>query len=362
MKLIKSLLLLLLPGLALLSSCQGEDGYILKGSVKNAGDLQAKLEQSFFDRTTIPLGSAKCDADGNFSIKSEKAFDRGLYVLTVGDKKMYFMLDGQEHVVSFTGDLATIDKLQIEVKGSETMSCYATFVQGLFNSAPKTPEESKQVIAEKGCNPLLRAFFTSQLLGRVADQHLAEFKTASTELNDYMPGSKYATVYANMVSQLEKQIASGASEQQQPATGNGTIRVGQQAPEISLPDPDGKVRNLSSLKGKVVLLDFWASWCGPCRRENPHVVDVYNKYNKKGFEVFSVSLDRPDGKENWKKAIKDDGLVWANHVSDLQFWNSAPAATYGVRAIPQTFLIGRDGKVVAVNPRNNLEAELLKVL
>ena len=118
----------------------------------------------------------------------------------------------------------------------------------------------------------------------------------------------------------------------------------------------------ASLKGKVVLLDFWASWCGPCRRENPHVVDVYNKYNKKGFEVFSVSLDRPDGKENWKKAIKDDGLVWANHVSDLQFWNSAPAATYGVRAIPQTFLIGRDGKVVAVNPRNNLEAELLKVL
>jgi peroxiredoxin len=91
-------------------------------------------------------------------------------------------------------------------------------------------------------------------------------------------------------------------------------------------------------------------------------VEVYNKYKGKGFDVFSVSLDRPDGKEAWKQAIEKDGLEWANHVSDLKFWDSAPAATYGVRSIPKTFLVGKDGKIVAVDPRNNLEAELLKVL
>ncbi|MFM8485865.1 MAG: TlpA disulfide reductase family protein, partial [Bacteroidota bacterium] len=106
----------------------------------------------------------------------------------------------------------------------------------------------------------------------------------------------------------------------------------------------------------------WASWCGPCRRANPHVVEMYKKYKSKGFEVFSVSLDRPDGKDKWIQAIQQDGLVWDNHVSDLKFWESAPAATYGVRSIPRTFLINREGKIVAVNPRDNLEAELTKNL
>ena len=111
-----------------------------------------------------------------------------------------------------------------------------------------------------------------------------------------------------------------------------------------------------------LLVDFWASWCGPCRKANPHVVEMYNKYKSKGFDVFSVSLDKQDGKQNWINAIKQDGLIWSNHVSDLQWWQSAPAGVYGVQSIPKTFLIGKDGKIVAVNPRNNLEEEILKAL
>ncbi|MBK8295838.1 MAG: TlpA family protein disulfide reductase [Saprospiraceae bacterium] len=160
-----------------------------------------------------------------------------------------------------------------------------------------------------------------------------------------------------------------------------SIKVGMPAPDINLPSPKGKSYKLSDLKGKVVLLDFWASWCGPCRRANPHVVEIYNKYKSKGFTVFSVSLDGVDSrtkqqlgseaqvkefsnraKEAWVAAIEKDNLTWDTHVSDLKKWESDPAKIYGVQSIPKTFLIGKDGKIVAVNPRDNLEEEILKVL
>jgi thiol-disulfide isomerase/thioredoxin len=123
---------------------------------------------------------------------------------------------------------------------------------------------------------------------------------------------------------------------------------------------DGKARKLSDLKGKVVLIDFWASWCGPCRRENPNVVRAYQQYKSKGFEVFSVSLDK--AKEPWEKAIEQDGLVWPNHVSDLAGWSNVAAAAYGVTAIPATFLIDQEGKVVATNLRGPALANKLNEL
>lgn len=125
--------------------------------------------------------------------------------------------------------------------------------------------------------------------------------------------------------------------------------IGAIAPELAFKDPDGNIRKLSDLRGKVVLVDFWASWCGPCRRESPNVRNVYTKYHDKGFEVFSVSLDRDYN--NWVKAIKDDQLVWPNHVSDLKYWSSEAAAIYGVRSIPSMFLLDREGRIVAKDLR-----------
>ena len=353
MKKITSFLLFILPALAIFNACNGQSGGNLKGAIQGASNLQILLEQAHFDRSNVALGRVSADASGNFEIKPEKPLEAGLYRLTIGAKKMYFMLDGTEKTVEIKGDIKTIDRLEVQVTGSPTFTCYADIIQGLLKSQIKSADEAKRVI-DKGCNPLMKAFLTSQVLGQNPGAFMDDFRTAGKNLAEAMPGSKYATDFSKMVADIEKQSAQQYADE--------IIKVGMPAPEISLAGPDGKVRSLSSLKGKVVLLDFWASWCGPCRKANPHVVETYNKYKSKGFDVFSVSLDRPDGKDKWVQAIKQDGLIWDNHVSDLKWWDSAPAATYGVRAIPKTFLIGKDGKIVAINPRNNLEEELLKVL
>lgn len=139
-----------------------------------------------------------------------------------------------------------------------------------------------------------------------------------------------------------------------------STNIGSMAPELAFPNPDGKILKLSDLRGKVVLIDFWAAWCRPCRMENPNVVKEYHHYKDKGFEIYSVSLDRD--KASWLKAIQDDGLVWSNHVSDLKFWSSEAAAIYGVTSIPATFLVGKDGRIVAKNLRGEALSNALKQL
>ncbi|MCE7055549.1 AhpC/TSA family protein [Algoriphagus sp. AGSA1] len=137
------------------------------------------------------------------------------------------------------------------------------------------------------------------------------------------------------------------------------LSMGQVAPEIELPNPAGETVKLSDLRGKYVMIDFWAAWCKPCREENPNVVELYNEYKDKGFEVFGVSLDRT--KEAWVEAIEEDGLTWTQ-VSDLKYFNSVAAELYQINAIPATYLIDPDGKIIGKDLRGpSLRAKLAEI-
>ena len=188
---------------------------------------------------------------------------------------------------------------------------------------------------------------------------LPQLKLIEESINNYYSN----TVFKQNMSQIMSQIAMQQAQlkEQELALSNAGISIGNTAPELNFPDVNGNNISLSSLRGKIVLLDFWASWCGPCRKENPFVVNLYNKFKNEGFDIYSVSLD--NDKNKWINAIKQDGLVWKNHVSDLNGWQSAGAAKYMVRSIPQTFLIDKNGTIIDIGLRGEaLENKLNELL
>ena len=181
---------------------------------------------------------------------------------------------------------------------------------------------------------------TFQLVSTLDKDNQLEVKDSlAQELNKKYPGLFYIE---DLVAQMEKARATA---------------VGVAAPEITLPNPEGEIVTLSSLKGSVVLVDFWAQWCKPCRLENPNVVKAFNKYKDRGFTVYGVSLDRT--KDKWVQAIEEDGLNWT-HVSDLQYFNSVAAKAYGVESIPFSILLDRDGKIIAKNLRGKALEDALE--
>jgi peroxiredoxin len=250
-------------------------------------------------------------------------------------------------------------------KTKETEKNLLVYAKAADGFAKYTLQEAQRNVASYVQN--YRTFFTAEEKKR--KETMLNYLLANKDdlsillLLEHFPKNKNAAFYNEVIKALyEKYPAHPVVAElykAETSSANSTA-IGSLAPDLAFENPDGKIMKLSDLKGKVVLLDFWASWCRPCRQENPNVVKTYQKYHEKGFEVYSVSLDKD--KANWVKAIQADGLIWSNHVSDLGYWQSEAAKIYNVRSIPATFLIGKDGAIIAKNLRGNALENALKEL
>jgi peroxiredoxin len=199
-----------------------------------------------------------------------------------------------------------------------------------------------------------------QFITKHPDSYLNIDQLLRTYLGYYPDGSEADSIFS-LLSPAIRQTKAGIEFAKKIEAWKNTS-VGAIAPDFTQNDPDGKPIQLSDFKGQYLLIDFWASWCGPCRQENPNVVKAYNQFKDKGFTILGVSLDRNDGREKWLKAIEDDQLTWA-HVSDLQYWNNAAAKLYAVNAIPANFLLDTEGKIIGRNLRGeDLVRKLEEVL
>ncbi|WP_425392411.1 TlpA family protein disulfide reductase [Ekhidna sp.] len=237
----------------------------------------------------------------------------------------------------YRGKIQGMQQVQRQARADNNAQAFQSAQLQMMDLAKKTETELKALIRE--ASPSLAAFYGLQMID--ATQNFEFIDSIAIELQTEMPENFH-------VESLISQVSAKKS-----------LAIGKEAPEIALQNPEGEIITLSSLRGKYVLVDFWAAWCRPCRAENPNVVRVYNEYSDENFEILGVSLDRT--REKWLGAIEQDGLPWL-HVSDLKYWRSQAAIDYQVNAIPATFLIDPEGKIIAKNLRGaSLEAKLKEI-
>lgn len=338
-----TLFVLILSGCASDPAAPQYDGYTITGDLRNVNEGTRVLLQTVEGRKVTPIDTAIVDAEGKFEMKG-KIDDKGFAQLMIGRNRVFTTLDNYPIHVVFD-QTAPRDYL---LSGAEEVDGLQALTSRLSKGV--LDKDFVKTYTDTVGSPYL-AYVAMQYLK--TDEHMDVYEKVSKRFKTEVPDSKITTQLDQFVSQTKKQAEAAKAS-------NQLTRIGAEAPDLSYPNPDGKEMALSDLRGKVVLLDFWASWCGPCRRENPNVVRLYDKYKSKGFDVYSVSLDSKT--DRWVQAIEKDNLKWDSHVSDLKKWRSVPAATYGVRLIPTTFLIDAEGKIIGKNLRGAaLEAKLKEI-
>ena len=318
----------------------------LSGTLKGVPDGYHAIVSKVVGDKFVPVDTLQLNKKNAFKVSLDITEPTLFFVhIDNGDGNMcHLMMEPKDRVQADFEYLADMHVYKItNCKGSGNIELYGQFndiLMGATNQdaiaqAPARIEELIRQNKEKLMASFLVTFFEQDF-----DNHVMLYK----EVRDALAPKYAENPYVKHLTERLK----------------GVLAPGMEAPEIAMSDPEGVTRRLSDLRGKVVLIDFWASWCSPCRRENPNVVKLYNKYKDQGFEIFSVSLDK-DGNA-WRKAIKDDGLAWPNHVSDLKQWQSAAGRTYGIMSIPATVLVDREGKIIARNLRGaELEKQLQEI-
>ena len=359
----RKLLLSIVAASMTLAACNAQSGYKVTGTIEGMPDGKAFIAN--FDGTKLDTLAKSDITNGAFEFTGKVSEPTGAFIMVVGQRfSLPIMLENANITVN-------AGQAGLNVTGSEGQKIYDQFMalnmsiqqeqQKLmpeFQAANQAGDQAKMQEIQDQFQKVVEAAQAKQLelLKANPDSYVSTFVIVSEmgQMEYEQLKEKYA-----LLGEKAKATAHGKAIAAQIAKLESTA-IGQIAPNFTVTTPEGESISLYDIKGKVKLVDFWASWCGPCRGENPHVVEIYKEYHPKGLEIFGVSLD--NNKEAWVKAIADDGLVW-KHGSDLQGWKSAPAKLYSVSGIPHTVLLDENNKIIAKNLRGEeLKQKIAEIL
>ncbi len=377
----------LLVLILIISGCTS-DRFTIKGTVNGASGQYLYL-QEIKPGIIAPVDSIQPDADGSFILKAKTKLP-AYYMLSFSKENFLTLLIKPGETITVNAEAGSLSANPV-ISGSEGTTILLDF-------------QARHEVVIKELNNLTKSYYDSidsrrlpiimDSLDRKATSLLADF---STYANGYLEANinSMAAIFllnqqsvpgiplfdpiknpdlffrvdsalysqyreSDLVIDLHNYTAGLRSHQRSSGNPSGEIIMGTQVPEIALPNPSGDTVRLSSTRGSVVLLDFWASWCPPCRDENPNLVNMYNMYRQKGFTIFQVSLDMK--KEDWTEAIKTDKLGRWNQVSDLKYRDSEVIKTFKLASIPYNFLLDREGKVIGINLRGeDLQKKLAEI-
>ena len=349
--------------------------YTIRGTIKNAAHQTLYLENMFAQQFTL-VDTIKLDSLGGFTMEGQLSEDAILRLRIGKVHSWWLILEKGMYDVEVNLNRFRKDKYNIKGSASSTtlynyFKKQRAFLQKMQMAKRKLYEikakqeaaqanqellssESRNIALEEIQNHKDKVFSLSEEYFNFLKSYIDTSKSLTAVIAaESLPAEQFPTYLRKAIKQMKKEFNNSKYVIHLEKTIEHKLKliIGAEAPEIELKSPEDKIIKLSSLRGKYVLIDFWASWCRPCRAANPHIVKLYKKYKKKGFAVYSVSLDQR--LPSWKKAIEMDELSWDWHVSDLKGWRSAAAKEYEIRGIPSTFLLDKKGRIIAKDLRGD---------